>query len=769
MIRRSLPQRIALAAFNIPFLLGAAIVTVLLVLAAIGPEIAPHDPYLRQPIQWFDGQLFRAPIEPREEYPLGTDEQGRDVLSLLLYGARTTLVIVLIGTSIRLLAGFVLGAMAGWWEGRWIDRLVTTLADFLALIPGLILAILIVYAVGIRKGQVAFVVALAIVGWGGVAKMARSKVLALSKEEFIVGAHAIGLTTVQILSRHVMPNLTSILLSIAAIEIGSSLLLLGELGFLAVFLGGGTFILGDVGIPTQAILETPDWGAMLGSTWRYFRTLPWLPGAPALAFFIAIVGFNLFGHGLQKFIEKGRFYPSGWSVLRFGLVVLGILMASRFVLAQASPETRYKEQAASFDVSRAWTDLGYLTQPALLGRSPGSEQSQVAASYIASQFNKAELTPFPYGSYFQPFEANHGRVAAIPKIELLGTDGEVIFAESQRVGHDPFAPFNGSGQLEAELRIFGNLSPNTFNRTDGLVLYFDSGSFQPSFVMRIVPDHQVPYPFIAPEFPAPLSFLSENPLFVIGESAAVELFAELGLDYDELNQRLEDEQRLDLGTGKQLRVTYGLEYEITPEVNVVGYIPGTDPVMMTERILVVAPYTVPNGFEGNEFPGADENASGVAVMLEVLRQWQEQEYLPKRTVVFAAIDELGGEYLVRNPILPTDSSDSWTTVILDGIGSGDKDLARISAGGGNEQVFDRSARTMGEGTDPLDSWPFFFATATGRGWEVPGDPAYSGIAISRVGGPVSGTFADTRDLVSPALLESAGRVLAHFLITLSSQ
>ena len=164
--RGQLTRRILRAAKDPSFIVGSLLVSFLIIIAVIGPEIAPHNPFLRDTLQLIDGEWIRAPIDPGSTYPLGTDQHGRDMVSLLLYGARTTLTLAFIATVIRLLLGLTLGALAGWGFG---DRLITALTELLAAIPGLILAMLIVFAIGIRRGNIAFVVALSIVGWGEVA------------------------------------------------------------------------------------------------------------------------------------------------------------------------------------------------------------------------------------------------------------------------------------------------------------------------------------------------------------------------------------------------------------------------------------------------------------------------------------------------------------------------------------------------------------------------------------------------------------------------
>lgn len=157
-------------------------------------------------------------------------------------------------------------------------------------------------------------------------------------------------------------------------------------------------------------------------------------------------------------------------------------------------------------------------------------------------------------------------------------------------------------------------------------------------------------------------------------------------------------------------------------------------------------------------------------MLEILRQWREVEFSPDHTVVFLAYDENGGENFVLDPMLPTDPSDTWTTVIIHGLGAGDSNnIARIQTGGALEALFDESARTMGVRTEPLDYWPFFFSGGGGRGWDLPPDPAYSGIVVTRPGDIYSGTPRDSIAHLNPAIIEDSGEALAHFLMVLSSE
>jgi hypothetical protein len=231
----------------------------------------------------------------------------------------------------------------------------------------------------------------------------------------------------------------------------------------------------------------------------------------------------------------------------------------------------------------------------------------------------------------------------------------------------------------------------------------------------------------------------------------------------------EEEERFEIETDLTLRIEFGLQYESVNQANVIGYLPGIDTRVMTQRILVAAPYTGTDPFEQATYPGADENASGVAVMLEIIRMWAEQEYLPKRTVVFAAFSESGGLHYLDHPILPTHEANTWTAIIIYGVGAGNQRLARLEAGGALARSFDQSARLMGVRTEQLNGWPFFFSGGGGRGWDLPVATEYSGIAVTRLGDELSGTSQDTLDHLDPLLLEDAGKALAHYLMVLSSR
>jgi len=155
-------------------------------------------------------------------------------------------------------------------------------------------------------------------------------------------------------------------------------------------------------------------------------------------------------------------------------------------------------------------------------------------------------------------------------------------------------------------------------------------------------------------------------------------------------------------------------------------------------------------------------------MLEVARLWRDLGFTPKRTVIFAAFDNGGGNYFVNHPPFPIKPSDTWTAVLLQGVGAGAPKLVRQEMGSGLARAFDQSARRFGVHTGELEEWQFFFISRYASGY-VTSDESYSGLAVVRPGDDLSGTPADTLDHLDPELLAEAGQAVAHYLMVLSSR
>lgn len=168
------PVRFRRILLNVPLVAGGLIVLTLFIGVLFGPVMAPKNPYLsgRHVTEYVDGELISPPFPPSSQYPLGTDELGRDTLSMLLYGTRNTLVAAAFVTLARLTVGLILGGLAGWNEGHLIDRLVMGAIQLLISLPILLLATILILALDIRRGLPVFVFAFCAVGWGEIAQLA---------------------------------------------------------------------------------------------------------------------------------------------------------------------------------------------------------------------------------------------------------------------------------------------------------------------------------------------------------------------------------------------------------------------------------------------------------------------------------------------------------------------------------------------------------------------------------------------------------------------
>jgi peptide/nickel transport system permease protein len=738
---------------------------------------------------------------------------------MLLYGARETLVVAVTATAVRLALGLVLGAVAGWWPGSLWDRAVTLVIECLATVPGLILAVLLLSVSGSRYGRMLLITALSMIGWQDITRLVRGYVLAIRGSARPRDAGAVEFGWARVLGPRVLSALPATLLVVSALEMGSVLLLLGELSFVHVFVSDGSVQAGGDSLAHS--FDVPDWGTMLGTSWRYFRSRPWVPVAPAVALFVTTFGFNLFGHGVQRLAEEGQFRPSRRSLCCALAVAALLVLSVRVFLASTSveaqladlarrfdeprvqriggdavyfiqPETQVDpfDLACRFDVRRGRSDTWRRAQPEIEERPIAPGGSSHAAGYIAYQFEQAGLKPPPKDDYFQHYVATRGRITAGPALEILGPDGEPRVRLDDGVSFDPLQPFETEGiSREDELVVLGN-ARHTVLPGQVLLLLDPTQRLRQSWgyrappgtaVLRLVPDDELSRDG-QPPGAGPSDYVLPFPNLLVGESAARQLLAEAGQDLDKLRAALQAGERIELHTGLRVRVQAGLTYEEVATANVIGYLPAADGATQGERVLVTAAYGGPASWQGRVCARSDGHASGVAVMLEVARLWRDMGFQPRRTVVFAAFDVGGGEYFVHHPVLPISTSDTWTAVTLQRLGTGGSHLARQEAGEGLARIFDRSARRFGVRTEELEGWTFFFTGGSERLGSVRADASYTGLAVVRPGAdtgntPVPSNAPQTRSCAvsgEPAdldqgLLAAAGQTVAHYLMVLSSR
>ncbi len=260
------------------FQIGLSILVGLLVVALFAPLLAPHDPFAQTlsarmlPPVWADGG--------RWDYPLGTDQVGRDYLSRLIYGARVSLLVGFGAATIGMVIGVTLGVLAGYFGGA-VDHAVNFVLTAQLALPGLLLAMALVFIIGPSVWVVIGIVG--VLHWTYYLVVTRSATMRLREIEFVAAAKALGASRRQVLIGEILPNLVPQILVIFTFELGVAILAESALSFLGV------------GIQPP----TPSWGLMIaeGKEVMFFR--PWQVVLPGIAIFLLVVGANLTGDGLR--------------------------------------------------------------------------------------------------------------------------------------------------------------------------------------------------------------------------------------------------------------------------------------------------------------------------------------------------------------------------------------------------------------------------------------------------------------------------------------
>jgi len=255
-----------------------AILVLLFVCAIFAPLLAPHDP------ESLDIRDKRIPPGETWSHPLGTDVLGRDMLSRLIYGARTTVKISLISLGIGAFAGTLLGMVSGY-KGGWIDSLTMRLADAALGFPTILIALIVV--VIFEPGIYSIILAILLTVWARFARMIRGDVLLVKNLDFVTLAQITGVSTPLIIWRHIFPNVINTLMVITSLLIGQIILLEAALSFLGLGLTPGM----------------PAWGIMVSEGREVILDVWWLSLFPGIAITIVVMSFNFFGDWLRDVLD----------------------------------------------------------------------------------------------------------------------------------------------------------------------------------------------------------------------------------------------------------------------------------------------------------------------------------------------------------------------------------------------------------------------------------------------------------------------------------
>ena len=250
---------------------------VLLIVASFFSEyLCPYDPYMQ------DMSLTKA--APSAEHLWGTDRYGRDMLSRVIAGSKTSIFSTLLLVGFITVFGSLIGIICAW-AGKWVDTLLMRLSDMFLAFPGLVFALAVAAVLGGGVHNAIF--ALAAISWPKYARLARSQTLALQSAAFMQAAQMAGSSTFKIIRKHVIPNISGPILVTAMLDIGTMMMELAGLSFLGL----------------GAKPPIPEWGSMMSDTRNLLPTQPWVTLAPGFAIFFSVMIFNLLGDTVRDYLD----------------------------------------------------------------------------------------------------------------------------------------------------------------------------------------------------------------------------------------------------------------------------------------------------------------------------------------------------------------------------------------------------------------------------------------------------------------------------------
>jgi peptide/nickel transport system permease protein len=267
---------------------GAALVGLLIVIAIFAPLLAPHDPAeqfrdgLTPDGQPVPSNLFSNGVGTK--FPLGTDSNGRDLLSRIFYGAQVSLMVGVLANLLAVTLGIIIGMIAGY-LGGWVETLLMRFTDIMMAFPTLLLAMTLVAI--LKPSLWIIILVIGLVYWTWIARVVYSQVIAMREREFVTASRALGASQGYTILHHILPQLVPTIIVWGTLGIATNVMLEASLSYL--------------GIGVQP--PTPSWGGMIQQGQSYYRAAPWLVIYPGLAIMVTVFAFNLLGDGLRDALD----------------------------------------------------------------------------------------------------------------------------------------------------------------------------------------------------------------------------------------------------------------------------------------------------------------------------------------------------------------------------------------------------------------------------------------------------------------------------------
>ena len=269
-------QKVKRTTVKTRLIIFGTLATLLLIGSIFSSHLTPYDPYLQD--------LSNAKAAPSMEHLLGTDRYGRDMLSRVIIGSRTSIYSTLLLVAIITAFGTAIGVICGWF-GKWIDVILMRISDMFLAFPGLVFALAVAGVLG--GGLQNAIIALAAISWPKYARIARSQTLAQKETVYLRAAKLSGSSTIKIIFKHILPNIMGPILVTSMLDIGTMMMELAGLSFLGL----------------GAKPPTAEWGSMMSDTRSLITIVPWVTLAPGIAIFISVMIFNLLGDTLRDYAD----------------------------------------------------------------------------------------------------------------------------------------------------------------------------------------------------------------------------------------------------------------------------------------------------------------------------------------------------------------------------------------------------------------------------------------------------------------------------------
>lgn len=656
-MRLNIQKSIRKIRFNVPLIIGTIIVVILILMSLYPEYFSPADPYGVQRLQYnsagTESTVITPPIAPNKDYPWGTDERGRDMKSLIVYGTKVTILVATVSALLRLLIALPLAVLAAYRNrvAIWLIRQFKVMFSALPLLIAIvILSKIALFAELIKNPAIQSSMWVVLLGWSPLAHSLKQRISEVLQEDFIEGEIAIGKNKWEIALQNILPHIIPSIIVYLFLEIAIILLLMVQVGVLGVTFGGGYYNAeGGLAVPNEF-----DWASLLQLAYMLFGTdKMWMVLYPTAAFAFSVIGFNLLGEGLRIEFEKRdsrvitylrkvpsffspkslvfefQNYPLYKSTIWRKLTVYALIIVIAFFPVLPS---KYK-----MDADNAMAVIKELTQEKYEGRHTGTAGMKKASEYIAEKLRESGVQPMGE-NYIHPFDVTTTYNIKGASFKVKTQDNKELSFDFRKDFH-VFTPFGFKESLEilpVTPKQLETLDNNTILKFREKLLLLDTRNLNDRVITGAL---------------MRLSYVIKPKCVLLLQRRTT---AEEPVKYSFVDKAFENITVISASTemADQLLRTGAVSAEIEVKVdqyvgvkgyNVVGVVPGTNPDLKDECIVIGCSLDSIGDDIERRYPAALE-AGGAAVNLEVARSFVKNGIRPEKTLVFAFWDGTYTDY-----------------------------------------------------------------------------------------------------------------------------